>query len=516
MPRLSRRDWLKLCAAGLFTATAPRVLARPSAITTDPFTLGVASGAPEPDSIVLWTRLAPEPLAPAGGMLPADYPVRFEVAADDAFRTLVASGTDWATPAWGHSLHTEVRGLEPGRPYWYRFMLGDAVSPVGRTRTAPATGSTVDSLRFAIASCQHYEHGFFSAWRHMLDDDLDLVLFLGDYIYEGSWGPQTVRQHEGPEPMTLEQYRARLALYRSDRDIQAAHAACPWLLTWDDHEVENDYASDRSENADEPAWFMARRAAAYQAYFEHMPLRRAQTPHGPWLRLHHALPWGDLASLYLLDDRQYRSPQPCPKPGRGGSNMIPGNCPERHDPKATLLGARQEAWLEAGLAKSQARWHLLAQETLMAQADAAAGKAELFYSDGWDGYPAARKRLLDYISGASIANPVVLGGDVHSFWVNDLKADFNDPDSATVASEFVTTSISSYGPPEERFKAALDEGPHIHFASGARRGYTRFTLTPSRLTADLRALVDVRDPDTACETWSSWVVEDGRPGPQPA
>jgi alkaline phosphatase D len=516
MPRLSRREWLQLCAAGLFTAVSPRVFARAPVLTDYPFTLGVASGYPEPESVVLWTRLAPQPLAPGGGMAPVDHPVGFEVARDESFRDIAVRGEQWATPAWGHSVHAEVRGLEPGRPYWYRFHLGEAVSPVGRTRTAPARGSAVDSLRFAIASCQHYEHGYFSAWRHARADDLDLVLFLGDYIYEGSWGTGAVRSHEGPEPMTLEQYRIRLAHYRSDPDLQAAHAAFPWLLTWDDHEVENDYAGDRSENDDEPAWFLARRAAAYQAYFEHMPLRRAQTPHGPWLRLHHRQDWGTLASVHLLDDRQYRTPQPCPRSGRAGSNMILGDCPGRFDPASTLLGARQEAWLAASLTGSSSAWHLLAQQTVMAQVDAGSGRPESYFSDGWDGYPLARRRLLEFIERARVANPVVLGGDAHSFWVNDLKPRFDDPSSPVVASEFVTTSVSSHGPPEDRLRAAREEGPHIHFASAERRGYTRFTLTPKRLTADLRALLDVRDPGSDCETWSSWVVEQGRPGPQRA
>jgi alkaline phosphatase D len=516
MSRLSRREWLKLAAAGLLVAASPRSFGRPEPLASNPFTLGVASGYPSPTGVVLWTRLAPEPLAPRGGMGEAVYPVRYEIAGDEQFREIVQSGTEYALPEWGHSLHLEVEGLAADRPYWYRFMLGDATSPVGRTRTAPAKDAAVDRLRFAIASCQHYEHGYFSAYRHMRADDLDLVLHLGDYIYEGSWGADPVRQHEATEPMTLEQYRARYARYKLDTDLQAAHAACPWLLTWDDHEVENDYASERSENADEPAWFLARRAAAYQAYFEHMPLRRAMTPNGPWLRLHTRQDWGALATLHMLDDRQYRSPQPCPKPGRAGSNMVDGRCPGRFAAESTLLGERQEQWLKASLSKSEAPWNLLGQQTLMAQADARAGKGTLFYSDGWDGYPLARQRLLDFLADSKTRNPVVLGGDVHSFWVNDLKRDFDDPESAIVASEFVTTSITSYGPPPERFKAARDEGAHIHFASGERRGYTRFTLTPKQLQADLRALVDAQDAATACDTIASYVVQDGRPGPQGA
>jgi hypothetical protein len=229
----TRRRFLQASSALLAGCAAqPR-------FASDPFKLGVASGYPAPDGFVLWTRLvgAQEPVR-----------VRWEIFADDALRKVVASGDATAEAEWAHSVHEEAKGLEPGRPYWYRFTAGDAQSPVGRTRTAPMAASTPERLRFAFASCQQYEQGYYGAYRHMVADELDLAVFLGDYIYESSWGRDHVRKHDAPEPYTLADYRGRYQLYKSDPDLQAAHAAMPWIVTWDDHEVDNDYADDRPED----------------------------------------------------------------------------------------------------------------------------------------------------------------------------------------------------------------------------------------------------------------------------
>jgi alkaline phosphatase D len=511
----TRRELLRLLASVPVAVSAAPLLAAPK-LARDPFTLGVASGYPRPDGMVLWTRLAPEPLAPAGGMPPAAVPVRWEIARDPGFRALAASGTAYATPDWAHSVHLEPQGLKPGRDYWYRFHAGNATSPVGRTRTAPPVDQLPARLRIGVGSCQHYAQGYYGAYRHVAADGLDLFLHLGDYIYEASWGKDRVRSQGVQEPVTLADYRRHYALYKSDPDLQAAHGSCPWLVVWDDHEVDNDYADAISQDDDDPAWFLARRAAAYRAYYEHMPLPRGMVPFGPRMRIHTRLRYGRLATLHMLDDRQYRSPQPCPRPGRAGANFITEACGERLNPKATLLGARQERWLEAGLRASQARWNLLGQQTLMAQADGREGAGQLFYSDGWDGYPVARQRLLRLFAEGVGANPVVLGGDVHSFWATDLKPDFDDAGAPVVASEFVGTSISSQPPPEERIQAALRENPHIHFATGAHRGYLRLSVTPERLTAEMRAIADPRLRDTPCETLASFVVEDGVAGPKPA
>jgi alkaline phosphatase D len=370
-------------------------------------------------------------------------------------------------------------------------------------------------LRLGVGSCQHYAHGWFGAYRHVAADALDLFLHVGDYIYESSWGDDLVRSQGAQEPVTLDDYRRFYALYRTDPDLQAAHASCPWLVVWDDHEVDNDYSDAVSQDNDEPAWFLARRAAAYQAYYEHMPLPRTMVPFGPHMRLHTQLRFGQLAELHMLDDRQYRSQQPCPRPGRAGSAFI-SDCTERLDPSATMLGTRQEQWLAANLRASTARWNLLGQQTLMAQADGLPGPGERFYSDGWDGYPAARRRLLDVLAEPEVRNPVVLGGDVHSFWVADLKPDFDDPASPTIASEFVGTSITSQSMPEERIQAIVKENPHIRYAGGRQRGYLRVEVTPEQLRADLRGVCSVKVRDPSCETQASFIVEDGRPGAQPA
>ena len=476
-----------------------------------PFTLGVASGYPQPGGFVLWTRLAPVPLAPGGGLAPEVIPVGWEVARDEHMKRVVASGTEYATPDWAHSVHVEVGGLEPRTPYWYRFTAGDALSPVGRTHTAPLAGGRPSSLRFAFVSCQHYEHGYFSAYRHIVADEPELIVHLGDYIYEGSWGRDPVRSHGSGQAITLDDYRRRYALYKTDADLQAAHLACPWLVTWDDHEVENDYANDRSQYLDAPDWFLARRAGAYKAWYEHMPVPRHMLPVGPNARIYTRSGYGSLANFYVLDDRQYRSYEACPRPGRGGSSVVdPTQCAELGDPKRTMLGTAQEQWLDSALGASRARWNIIAQQTRMGQFDEQAGPGRLAWTDDWDGYPAARRRLLESLAGKS--NPVVIGGDIHCYNVNQLKLDFDDPSSPVVAAEFVGTSVTSQAWPQERIDALRADNPHLLFADSRYRGYVRLDITPQRLQADLRAMDTVQRPDGKCTTLASFTVEDGKPG----
>ncbi|MFZ5461974.1 MAG: alkaline phosphatase D family protein [Pseudomonadota bacterium] len=503
-PRFDRRRFLLSGAAVLLLPACASGVATP-AWRDYPFSLGVASGSPLPDGVVLWTRLLPAP--------PGAVAVRWELARDEHFRDIVQSGAAHADPHWGHSVHVEVSGLQPARWYWYRFMAGDAVSPVGRTRTAPAAGAQAARLRLAFASCQHYEQGYYAAHRHMAREDLDLVVFLGDYIYESSRTRATVRRHDAPEPYTLEQYRSRYALYKSDPDLQRCHARFPWIVTWDDHEVDNDYANDRSQDLDEN--FLERRAAAYQAYYEHMPLRAAARPRGPHMRLYERYDFGALARFHVLDGRQYRTPQACPRPGRGGSNFVSA-CAGRLDPARTLLGAEQEAWLARGLDGSPARWNIIAQQTLMARINRASGDAPLYWTDGWDGYPAARRRLLDRLAQGRAANPVVIGGDVHSFWVCDLKPDFDDAAGRPVATEFVTTSISSQGPSQRHLEELRHNNPHVRLCDGRRRGYTVLELTPGRCTATLRTVENAQQAHSAVGTRAVFVVEDGQPGALPA
>ena len=478
----TRRDVLRAAAAlgaswilrPAARAFAEEETARPRFVGP-PFALGVASGYPTPEGFTLWTRLAPAPLEEGGGMGEGAVGIRWQVAEDARFARVVAEGTAVARPELAHSVHVDVSGLRPDRWYWYRFLAGDETSPVGRTRTAPAAGSTPRSLALAFASCQHYEHGYYAAYRHMREENLDLVVFLGDYIYEATWGSVLLRRHApSSESRDLASYRIRHAQYKTDPDLQAMHAAAPWLCIWDDHEVSNDYADDQSEKL-EPD-FLARRAAAYQAYYEHMPLPARMLPVGSTAQIYTTLDFGRLARLYLLDDRQYRSHQACPKPGRGGSNVVGRECAELADPARTLLGATQEAWLASRFADSEARWNVLAQQSLLCQLDNQVGPEETVWTDAWSGYPAARRRLLAALQSAGSRNPVVIGGDIHANVVANVHLDPHDPASPIIAAEVCGTSISSEGPSTAKFWGPIrDENPHVLFSDGDRRGYVLAT-----------------------------------------
>jgi alkaline phosphatase D len=509
--QLDRRTFLEATAAmSLLTLATKPCLAlvnRHPAFSRDPFTLGIASGDPAADGFVLWTRLAPDPLA-GGGMGPEPVEVRWEVAEDEAMRNIVRQGQAIATADLAHSVHVEVAGLEPGRWYWYRFHAGDATSPVGRTRTMPAMDAAVDRLRFAFASCQHYEHGYYTAYRHMCGDELDLVVHLGDYIYEGPVGKGKVRQHNSPEIKTLEEYRNRYALYRGDADLRQAHALFPWVVTWDDHEFDNNYAGDISEELDVKVEdFLKRRAAAYQAYYEHMPLRRAQLPMGPHLQLYRSVAFGRLAEFQVLDTRQYRSDQP-----NGDHNKpLTGDV---FSETATMLGDEQERWLLERLTHSPATWNVLAQQVMMARVDRVPGEEAAFSMDQWAGYDRPRKRLLGELASRRIANPVVLTGDIHSNWVNDLKIDFDDEHAPTVATEFVGTSITSGGDGAQQGKdvsALLAENPFVRFHN-RERGYVRCTVTPQQWIADYCVVPKVTVPDGERLVRATFVVESGRSG----
>ena len=514
---IDRREFLRVAGLlGVSQALPARATGRKVRFDSYPFTLGVASGYPTPDGFVLWTRLAPRPLEPGGGLAPEPVPMRWEVAEDQGFSRIVASRAEFPGPEWAHSVHAEVRGLRPDRWYWYRFLADDAVSPIGRTRTAPASGSAAARLRFAFASCQHFEHGYYTAHRHLAADDLDLVVFLGDYIYESSFRRNPVRTHaRTDEPVTLDEYRARYAQYKSDKDLQAVHHAFPWIVTWDDHEVDNDYADDRQEGGTPADEFLLRRAAAYQAYYEHMPLPSAMRPRGPAMQIRTTLEWGSLAKFHLLDGRQYRSPQACPKRAGGGSEVDFLDCADLRSPSRTMLGAAQEAWLEREFASSRASWNILAQPVLMAQRKNRSADKQLIWSDSWDGYPAARRRLLESVVTRKLANPVVLSGDVHMHFAADLKLDFDDERSAAVASEFVGTSITSNpGAWQKTMPAILAENSHIKYGNGEQRGYVRASIAGGRFHAELIGVETVRKPESRAGVLARFVVEDGKPGPQ--
>ncbi|MGE0882871.1 MAG: alkaline phosphatase [Blastocatellales bacterium] len=506
----SRRKFLiggaALTGSALLFATAGWTKSDALSFADDPFSLGVASGDPWADSVVLWTRLAPKPLE-GGGMPSKNVPVKWEIATDERMQKVVAKGTTFATPELGHSVHVEVSGLKPAQWYWYRFTVDAGSSQIGRTRTAPALNAANERMNFAFASCQHYETGYYTAYKHMAEEDLDLIIHLGDYIYE--YGPieGRVRRHNSAEIKTLEMYRNRYALYKLDPLLKQAHANFPWAVVWDDHEVDNNYAGLIAEDNAPKDEFAKRQAQAYQVYYEHMPLRRSVLKRDKRVEIYRQLNFGNLASFSMLDTRQYRSDQPC-----GDGSKPP--CPESLDSKQTMMGSAQEQWLMRGLRQSRVRWNVIAQQVMVAPADSAAGTDQRFSMDQWNGYAAARKRFLEFLRDAKPSNPVVLTGDIHSNWVNDLKPEFYREDSPVVATEFVGTSITSGGDGSDarpNTAMVLSENPHIKFFNG-QRGYVRCSVTQDRWQTDYKVLAAVSRPDEPISVRASFVVENGEPG----
>ncbi|MFE5301451.1 alkaline phosphatase D family protein [Streptomyces sp. NPDC056632] len=527
---LGRRRFLTVtgaAAALAFTVNLPSAGTAAAAeldarrITENPFTLGVASGDPLPGSALLWTRLAPRPYE-AGGGLPADtrVTVRWELAHDERFTRGLRRGTTVAHPEFDRAVHVEVDGLAPGHDYFYRFLAGDWSSPVGRTRTAPAPGARATGLKLAAVSCQAYHDGYFTAYRHLADEDLDVVFHLGDYLYEyavnATGGARAYTDRRLPdvfdrETLTLEDYRLRYALYKSDPDLMAAHAAHPFAVTWDDHETENNYAGDVPENDVPPEEFLIRRAAAYRAYWENQPLRRPQRPTGPDMKLYRRLRFGRLAQFDILDTRQYRSDQ-----AYGDGWRTPG--PESEDPARTLTGATQERWLLDGWRASRATWNVVPQQVVLSERRSVPTTAYKLSMDSWDGYPASRQRILAGAQAAGIENLMVLTGDVHVAYALDIKADFRDPASRTVGTEIVATSITSGRNGSERPSNHDDltrANPHLRFYNG-RRGYVKVALGEDSARADFRTVASVTTPGAPVVTAASFVTEAGRPGLTPA
>lgn len=515
MPRspisfLDRRRFLATstawAAATIWAGRANGITLKNPPLGGYPFTLGIASGDPSPDGMVLWTRLAPKPLE-GGGMPATNVAVEWVIAEDEKLSKIVQQDTATATPEWGHSVHVEVAGLKPDRWYFYQFRVGSDVSPVGRTRTMPLAESTPEKLKFAFASCQHFESGLYTAYEHMLRDDLDLVVHLGDYIYEGPGTTKGVRRHVGPLLKTLDNYRNRHAQYKSDEALQAMHAAAPWLVTWDDHEFENNYAGSISQHKDAVVEdFLKQRALAYQAYYEHMPLRRSSLPKGADMILYRTSSFGRLAEFQVLDTRQYRSDQPC-----GDGRKAP--CAESLAETQTILGEEQEAWLCKQLKASPATWNVLAQQVMVGRVDRVAGPAEGYSMDQWPGYEANRQRLIKYLHDEKIANPVILTGDIHVNFANNIELAGPGDKLIPVATELVGTSLSSGGnglrEPKDH-AATLAENPFVKFYN-SERGYVRCTVTPREWKSDYQVLDYVVKPGSPIHTRASFVTEAGKP-----
>jgi alkaline phosphatase D len=493
-------------ALGVLPFVGCAVARSANTVPADPFTLGVASGDPAPDGVVIWTRLAPDPLAEDGfGGMPAHpVDVEWEVAEDDRFSRVVQRGTVTATADSAHSVHVDLTGLRPGAEYFYRFRTAGYVSPAGRTLTAPAPGVLAAAMTMCVASCSHFEQGWFTAYRRLADEQPDLVLHLGDYQYEYESRPGGVRRHAGPETVTLANYRQRYAQYKTDPDLQAAHTVAPWLAVFDDHELDNNWADEIPEHP-EPD-FLRRRAAALQAYYENMPLRRSAQPRGIDMQLFRRVDWGALATFHMLDTRQYRTDQPC-------FDEYNVECPQRFNPFATLTGVEQERWLLDGLRQSHARWDVLGQQVFFSQVDLTPGPGGGINPDAWDGYAVNRDRIVAGLAGSPVRNALVLTGDVHSHWAAEIHRQAGDPTTPVVATELVTTSITSGGDGSDTrpdTAAILAENPHLRYFSN-RRGYVRARLTPDEVRADFRVLDYVSRPGAPVRTGASFVVPDRAP-----
>lgn len=505
--RTTRKSFL-LTTASLAAAAAwssrsfGAVLASPK-LSGYPFTLGVASGDPKPDGVVLWTRLAPEPLdGETGGMPMEPVAVKWLVAEDEKLSRVVQQGETTAVPDWAHSVHVEVEGLQPDRWYWYQFQVGSEASPVGRTRTLPAKGALPQRLRFGVASCQHYESGYYTAYRHLLSDDVDLVFFLGDYLYEKPSTQPKVRSHLNPKLATLAQYRSQYGLYKSDPDLQKIHQQVPFVIAPDDHEVENDYAGA----ADQLPEQLQLRAAAYKAFYEHTPMRRASLPTGPDMAIYRNLEYGQLANFFVLDTRQYRTLQP---KGKTWAEQEAGAM----SATSTLLGQPQRDWLFQGLGSSRTQWNVLAQQIMFARLDRIKGPEVGYSMDQWPGYEMDRRAVLQSLREQRIKNPVILTGDIHRNFASEVQIDYEDAPAQPIATEFVATSISSgldgsrIAPSQEFI---LPENPFVKFMN-QERGYVLCEVTSEQWRTDFRTVPYVTKPDALIVTRASFVVEAGRP-----
>jgi alkaline phosphatase D len=527
--RPTRRDFnvsIKNAAMGM--ALAPWLLGHQMGLTqpmqtrrnwqAHPFTLGVASGVPRPDSVVLWTKLV---ITPADMQAASDTGepvwVEWEVFADEQLKQVVQKGKELTNKDLGHSVRVWVKNLEPATAYWFRFICGDATSAVGRTKTAPAPNEQVKSLRFALASCQHFEAGQYTAYKDIANQDLDFVLFVGDYIYETNLNPSlAVRQHIGEEPKTLSQYRARYEQYKSDPALQSAHAKHPWVLMWDDHEVVNDYANDLDPAYSDSQLFLERRAAAYRAYFEHQPLwigPDVQSPHEASMRLNDHFQWGRLAELWTVDCRQFRSPHACSKPGSGGGRLVL-SCEELDDSARTMLGFEQEQWLHEGLINSKGQWKFVAQATQMSSTKIPTPLGKATYTEAWDGYGPARDRFLKTLQRNQIANVVTLGGDVHMNVAANLRLQANTEDAPILASEFVTTSITSRGLSDRAVEVIKSNNADVLHMRADERGYALVSVYSEQVSCEFRTTPTPAGTLNTLSTQAVYFVDSGEAGPK--
>jgi alkaline phosphatase D len=505
-PDIPRREFLR--KAGIATVVAnigstetetaaaeykdiPAEVYQTDLFESDPFSLGIASGDPLPNAVVLWTRLAPKPLTDDGGMGDREVPVMWELAADEDMTEIVSEGSVTTNSRFAHSIHVDVTGLESDTTYYYRFKSGSYQTSVGMTKTAPPTDEELDAFDFAFVSCQDWPKGYFTAYNHLAEEDIELVIHLGDYIYGKNIQTSLDRSHEPPHELeSLADYRIRYSQYKTDEHLQKAHAAFPWIVTWDDHEVVNNYAGDDYKDIPHDE-FLEQRTNAYQAYFEHQPLRLSRMPDGPNLPLYRRFSFGNLLEFSVLDTRQYR-------------DDIVHSTKKTEDPNRTILGDQQEEWLLKGFQNSDSTWNVLANQVLMASVSIS--------NDWWDGYKADRQTVLNAMGENPDLNPVVITGDIHRNYVYDLKSDFSDSNAPTVGTEFVGTSLTSgmNGSGITQYGQSARE-PWQRFFSD-HRGYVRCTVTGDRWQSDYRVVSTVEDQTASISTLVSFATENGTPG----
>lgn len=535
MNNVSRRQILRSAgvavAAGALAANAPSLAF--SAPGSGVFNHGVASGDPMPGSILLWTRVTPGPEAVPGSGLGADVAVTWEISSDAGFKKIAAKGRTATGAARDHTVKVIADRLAPATSYWYRFTLGTAVSPIGKTRTAPAAGAPVDRLKFGVVSCANLQAGYFSSYRHLAArGDLDAVLHLGDYLYEYAPGEYQardviVRPHDPAVEMTeLAHYRRRHAQYKADPDLQALHAAAPFIVTWDDHESANDAWKGGAENhteGTEGAWGN-RFSDAHRAYAEWMPVR-----YEPGGRLYRSLEFGTLASLSMLDLRSYRDQQ--------AANAAD---PAISSTARTITGAAQMDWLLGNLKTAGPQWKLVGNPVMITpvRVPSTLSTAELggvqklmggttidgaqINVDQWDGYEADQHRVISHLRDNALKDTVFLTGDIHSGWACDIPADpaTYPATGDSVAAELVCTSVTSDNlddilktPPrtasvgvENAIKAA---NPHIKHLDFDSHGYSVLDVTPAGVRMDWYVLSERTAADSASMLSTSFAVKAG-------
>ena len=504
---MNRRGFLINTLLGLSSTRLMAPLAAAIEFSANPFTLGIASGDVTDSSAVLWTRLAPEPLEADGGMEPYAIPVQWELALDPKMSRVIRRGEAIATPTLAHSVHVELDGLEPGCEYWYRFSVLSHSSPIGRTKTLPCGNSHLDSLRFITACCQNYTHGYFIAYEHMIRDKPDFIIHLGDYFYDTSFGVDDFRHHEvEKQPVTVADFRRRHARYKTDKHLQHAHAEIPFFTTIDNHDAIEDMDPDK----------FAQRAAAYQAWYEHMPVRGYKAAGDNYFNLHRQISLGDLAQISLLDGRQFRdSREICDNndyPNYGFGNYRE-RCAAVFDEDRSMLGKEQEQWLAESLGQNQSTWNVIASPGPYLPFRYYFDGKELSYIGAWDIYPANRKRIAEILETTEVGHPIILSGDVHSFWAVDGSLT-KDPNERIPVVEFVTSSISANWP-EQLAKPVTDNLPHnpqVKFYDPDKRGYLLHDVTETEWKTTARAMEDVRNEQSPALDLASFLVRKGKPG----